>query len=812
MSMAQQYLALLAPGESNFLFAAFDDDQDRNFKPVILYGTLKEHSNRLIKQNGNGYGIFILVNATEGKSRTEENVTAYRAVWIDNDSGEESNTPIKANWVVESSPGKSHEYFAVDGLDCFQRIALQAKLVEVHHSDPNAADASRVLRLPGFFHQKKNKTKGLTGERNLVRIIEENPRPRMDALDMLEAFDLPTDFSALIQTCPKASARYTQLVSSLLSARALIENPDKLSLDNQQVIDQVNRVLKLMSIGFDKNHSPISAELVGKIHHALNSINHGQLDDELQVEARNSIDKIEQAYKQICPERKLQVLNADAANDLRYLFSEGETEQIQVALFCIDPDERDTWINVGLALKNHLGPNGLELWDQWSKGSTKYNPDEIHKQWDSLNPNNIGVGTVFHLAKEHLKRRVEADAESDVLTENNRKKWQDNIIIEFNLDEHEPLKKYFLKCVTAELRVLSFGLTPATELTRQPYKANWLVKGYLEQGSLSHIFGKSGSGKSFITLSLAYCVCSGLPWFDCDVTKGGVVYLAGEGRAGLSKRLKALEQQHGLKPNNLFISDLPGRLTDEENVTEIVESIKAVCPNVKLVIVDTLHRNMGVGDENSAKDIAMILSNLSQIMAINDTSVIIVHHSGHNETNRGRGSSAITAAMDMEYSVKKTDNLITMACTKSKDHEEPAPVRLEMIEVDTGWADENGRSVTSIILEPTLVVDVSEKGKLNDKDKRVIAALEHALEKYGVPTPEEVIDYLREHDYEDHQMPDTVVHRDNWKKQVYPELDVNTDSKNPEEAKRKAFDRIRTKLRERGKIEMLGDYWWAVLH
>lgn len=62
-------------------------------------------------------------------------------------------------------------------------------------------------------------------------------------------------------------------------------------------------------------------------------------------------------------------------------------------------DEYFSWISVGLALKT-LGDSGFELWDAWSRKSSKYTPKACTYRWKKFNPNEIGLGTIFYLAKE----------------------------------------------------------------------------------------------------------------------------------------------------------------------------------------------------------------------------------------------------------------------------------------------------------------------------------------------------------------------------------------------------------------------------
>lgn len=63
-------------------------------------------------------------------------------------------------------------------------------------------------------------------------------------------------------------------------------------------------------------------------------------------------------------------------------------------------DDRDEWIRVGMSLKAGLGETGLELWDQWSQGSHKYEPGDCGRRWKTLRPSSVSLGTLIWRAQE----------------------------------------------------------------------------------------------------------------------------------------------------------------------------------------------------------------------------------------------------------------------------------------------------------------------------------------------------------------------------------------------------------------------------
>lgn len=60
-------------------------------------------------------------------------------------------------------------------------------------------------------------------------------------------------------------------------------------------------------------------------------------------------------------------------------------------------DDYFQWIRVGMALKT-LGDSGLDLWNNWSKKSEKYDEDALIYRWENFSPSNITIASIFHYA------------------------------------------------------------------------------------------------------------------------------------------------------------------------------------------------------------------------------------------------------------------------------------------------------------------------------------------------------------------------------------------------------------------------------
>lgn len=188
---ASQFLRRLDPSATTFTFQTFDDNADRKSGALakVLVGTLDEYWHQLVQLNHQGAGVFVTINETDGKGRRKENITRIRAIWQEDDEGDAPVLPCTSHIAVQSSPGKYHRYVLTEGpgadLDQFEPVQL--RMVEDYGSDPNAKDRARVMRLPGFYHQKVSTKKGLKGAPARVTLLgtsSEQPLPWQQLVEL----------------------------------------------------------------------------------------------------------------------------------------------------------------------------------------------------------------------------------------------------------------------------------------------------------------------------------------------------------------------------------------------------------------------------------------------------------------------------------------------------------------------------------------------------------------------------------------------------------------------------------------------------
>lgn len=76
-------------------------------------------------------------------------------------------------------------------------------------------------------------------------------------------------------------------------------------------------------------------------------------------------------------------------------------DRIESALSFIPSDERDTWLAMGMAVKYELGPEGFDIWDDWSQTAHNYSATAARSVWKSLKGSGVTVGTLIHTAKAY---------------------------------------------------------------------------------------------------------------------------------------------------------------------------------------------------------------------------------------------------------------------------------------------------------------------------------------------------------------------------------------------------------------------------
>lgn len=233
---------------------------------------------------------------------------------------------------------------------------------------------------------------------------------------------------------------------------------------------------------------------------------------------------------------------------------------------------------------------------------------------------------------------------------------------------------------------------------------DYQIKGLLNRGAMSVIYGQSGSSKTFCALELGIAVASGQPWRGQRTRKGRVVYVAAEGARGIKNRISALRDRVALgdlETVEFYLLPSVVRLDRAgPDIDLFVQTVqRTIASTVDLVIIDTLSRSIAGKDENSAADMTTAVEAADMIRDALDCGVLIVHHSGKNEALGARGHSSLRAALETEIEVKRVGDAYSLAATKQRDIEDDGVWWHELETVVLG-TDEDGDPVTTCVVRP----------------------------------------------------------------------------------------------------------------
>jgi len=186
-------------------------------------------------------------------------------------------------------------------------------------------------------------------------------------------------------------------------------------------------------------------------------------------------------------------------------------------------------------------------------------------------------------------------------------------------------------------------------------------------------------------LDWACSVASNLKWLDREVKSGPVVYLCAEGIFGFYSRTCAWEKTHSkLDQANIRFARQPVPLSDPIMVKLFVASIQlASIKRPSLIIIDTLARCFGAGDENSAEHMQNFVNGVDELRRLlGGCTALIIHHPTKADKTSYRGSSALEGATDTMLNLKKVQaSQLSLTCGKQKDGPEFKKINLKLSEV-----------------------------------------------------------------------------------------------------------------------------------
>lgn len=268
----------------------------------------------------------------------------------------------------------------------------------------------------------------------------------------------------------------------------------------------------------------------------------------------------------------------------------------------------------------------------------------------------------------------------------------------------------------------------------------WLVKGIIPDTGIGAIYGDSGTYKSFLTLDLMAHISNGREWFGRRVKAAPTVYVPLEGQGGIPNRVRAwrIAQTAALSPNNLAtfepdpaVSSGVAVIMDALNLRDandrerLIETLTICGWAGGVLCIDTLaHASNGIEENSSAMgEMIGIFRDLQQRLG---GVILLVHHSGKDQSRGMRGWSGLHAAMDFVVECQSEGETgsrrANFRLSKVKDGTTGTshPFRMELVPL--GF-DDDGDPITSLSVRPRspeddtehpFVVDLAQQAEADD--------------------------------------------------------------------------------------------------
>jgi hypothetical protein len=237
-----------------------------------------------------------------------------------------------------------------------------------------------------------------------------------------------------------------------------------------------------------------------------------------------------------------------------------------------------------------------------------------------------------------------------------------------------------------------------SDIIAERREPSWLLPKVLERNVIAVLAGSRGTFKSFIALEWAMRIA---------MNDDPVLILSGEG-AGLGMRAEAWLKAHSptLDAADLAVIALERQLalTVPAELELLTAEIATLASPPVLIVIDTWSKFAGGLDENSNSEVAEYLSSLSRALRERfRCTVLIVAHTGHTESGRPRGASALTANTDCELIVSRQPLAMNVSISRERFKDTPSlpPLGYDAKVIDLGRLDAYGEPVTSLVLFST---------------------------------------------------------------------------------------------------------------
>jgi hypothetical protein len=228
------------------------------------------------------------------------------------------------------------------------------------------------------------------------------------------------------------------------------------------------------------------------------------------------------------------------------------------------------------------------------------------------------------------------------------------------------------------------------QIPLEPVPRRWLIEGLWGASAVGFIGGPPKCCKSYLALELAVAVASGTPALGKHpVQEPGpaLIYLAEDSLTALRQRVAGLARYRAVDLDQLAVHVITAarlRLDHAGDRQRLFETARRLRP--RLLLLDPLVRLHAI-DENSATEVAQLLSALRDLQRRLDMAVVLVHHTrkfipaGMQAGQGLRGSTDLHAFGDSNLYLRRSRGGLLLTI-EHRAAPEPQPVNLQLVTTD----------------------------------------------------------------------------------------------------------------------------------
>lgn len=257
---------------------------------------------------------------------------------------------------------------------------------------------------------------------------------------------------------------------------------------------------------------------------------------------------------------------------------------------------------------------------------------------------------------------------------------------------------------------------PLTHVLAHPTKPRWLIRDVLEHGTIVLVAGPRGSYKSFVALD----------WSMQVATRGEPVYVVSAEGGDFDRRAQAWLQEKTFDPDTvppLYVVEQRIDLNTKDGIERIRQDCQRLGIRPTMFVLDTFSKLSGGLDENSNSEVKQFIGRIDNgLKRAFGATVLLVAHTGHSDTSRARGASALEADTEAAHIVLR-DHLagtVNISRERFKASPELPPLTYKPRIVRLGRTDEEGVEITSIVLDAVQSVAAAGPKRKLGKNQRLL--------------------------------------------------------------------------------------------